>query len=135
MNTPKRSFLLAVVALAAVAASASAAVPDAGAKARGDFSGRGMERSSRTYYYSAPIRTMPAQPSIVAQQPTERRSFSAEPTPAMKAAPKMAEQPRVTRSYSVEPAPAMRTYAPSYRARSSQPLWSLPKSNDRKFGG
>jgi hypothetical protein len=112
---------------------------------RGDFSGRGIQ-SSRSY--SAPMIVQSAPAPTVAQTPTQRRSFSVEPSqPVVKTpctphvvpqpapAPATAQQaPQTTRRYSVEPTPQPAFQAPMTRTRSSQPNFTLPKTDSRRFG-
>jgi hypothetical protein len=140
-----------LVALAAtlvlpIATATAGGVADAGAKMRGDFSGRGLT-SSRSY--SAPMMVQSVPAPAVAQTPTQRRSFSVEPSqPAVKspcqphvvAPPAPAggtaqQAPQTTRRFSVEPTqqqPA--SSAPEMRQRSNQPNYSLPKTDGRRFG-
>lgn len=126
-------------------------------------SSRTVTRSRPTYRYSAPrsapviVRSAPAiraeEGAVIAQAPVEARRFSQAPTAE--------NQPKVTssgnpchgtsiasapsqsgRRYSYAPgssAPAMgysgspaRSYSGNV-GRSSQPLWSLPKTDSRKF--
>ncbi|MEX2140685.1 MAG: hypothetical protein WD894_15595 [Pirellulales bacterium] len=128
---------------------------DAGAKAAGRFGtgfhSGGMQsvrayRSAPTYSVApAPqvVQSMPAPmaaPPVpqIAQAPTDRRSFSAEPSQAQAAplappAPRAAPAPQVIRSYSYEPS------APVYRAptttRGGAPSFLLPRTDPRKHGG
>jgi hypothetical protein len=121
---------VAVVAmLVSTASVAMAAAPDAGAKFRGDYSGRwqsGASRARTMYRAPAPVVIRSeAVPSTVVQTPTARRSFSAEPsqpaTPrprAVQPAPQpqaVQPAPRVYRSYSYQPQPSPAPYR-SYRA-------------------
>jgi len=148
-----RTFKSMVAAAVIVGVTAGAAVAqgyrDAGAKASGQF-GTGFYASPRRavtgYYRSA--RTFAVAPQIVrvapmprtaspvpqvAQNPTERRSFSAEPTPRP-VAPTVPAGPRVTRSYSYQPAAPV-YQAPGRVGRSNVPTYMLPKTDSRKFGG
>ncbi|MBI3464162.1 MAG: hypothetical protein HY000_14065 [Planctomycetes bacterium] len=143
MNLKQLLTRAAVVAmLVSTATFATAAAPDAGAKFRGDYSGRwqsGTSRSRMMYRAPAPVVIRSeAVPSTVTQTPTERRSFSAEPSqpaappaptgchggygfsaePSQPATPQtQAAQPapRVYRSYSYQPQPSTAPYR-SYRA-------------------
>jgi hypothetical protein len=159
MSHISRKLLVPIVTGAVMAAATSAwAIADAGAKARGDFSGGGFSGSSGGYY-SAPMARAPV---LANQNSGERRMLSVEPsapaascgccsaptakavapapnatakkdTTTEKKAATTAKKDTTTRSYSVDPAPAPRSYsAPS---RSSTPLYLLPKSDSRKFGG
>ena len=122
---------------------------DAGAKAAGNY-GTGFHsggmRSARAYrslpVYAAAqapqvVQSMPAPMAAppapqVAQAPTDRRSFSAEPAEGQ-AAPMAPSAPQVTRSYSYEPsAPAYRAPA---RSRNTAPSFLLPRTDARKHGG
>lgn len=117
-------------------------------------------RSRSSYRYSTPmVRTAPpaqyrevAPPTAVAQAPVEARRYSYSPAPATAHAASAAcgavttTAPEGTRRYSyqpaptVEPAPAMSrqssyghgggTASPN---RSSRELWSLPKTDPRKY--
>ena len=122
---------------------------DAGAKAAGSF-GTGFHASgmrSARVYRSTPIYSVATAPQVVqsapapiapqsvpevAQAPTDRRSFSAEPSQAP-AAPMAPAAPQVIQSYSYEPS------APVYRApqtsRTSAPSFLLPRTDPRKHGG
>ena len=120
---------------------------DAGAKAAGRF-GTGFHaggmRAVQTYrsmpvYSVAPapqvVQTAPmAEPPApqVAQAPTDRRSFSAEPSQAQ-AAPMAPAAPQVIRSYSYEPSAPV--YRAPMRSRSATPSFLLPRSDARKHGG
>lgn len=138
MNLKQLLIPAAIVAMFA-SATAMAAAPDAGAKFRGDYSGRwqsGTVARSRPMYRSpAPVVIRSeAVPSAVTQAPAERRSFSAEPSqPAAPQAQAVQPAPRVYRSYSYEP--SYETYrAPARgRSRSQTPAYLLPKSDPRKF--
>jgi hypothetical protein len=147
MCHPTRSLLVALAAtlVLPIAAATAGGIADAGAKLRGDFSGRGISRSQSN---NAPMIVRSAPAPTVAQTPTERRSFSVEPSqPAMKTpctpyvvpqpapAPGTAQQaPQTTRRYSVEPTPQPAFQAPTTRTRSSPPNFTLPKTDSRRFG-
>jgi hypothetical protein len=132
---------------------------DASAKARSDYSGRGIA-SPR---YSAPV-VVSSAPTVASRSQTERRSFSLEPAQgavvnhggcgavqtiqpaptttvkkeapaasAEKAAPPAtANKPAATRSFSYEPS---YTAPATTRARSSVPIYALPKTDPRRLGG
>jgi hypothetical protein len=142
--------VVAVVAILALSASSAMAQGywDAGAKASGRFGTgfySGGMRSARVYraapVYAAPqiVQTMPAPmaaPSApqIAQAPTDRRSFSVEPSQGQPAASVPAAAPQVTRSYSYEPAaPAFRS--PVRSGWSGMPTYLLPAADSRKHGG
>jgi hypothetical protein len=111
------------VVLAATAAQADPQTHGADYKMRGMTESRSA-RVDGNYYYSAPATTFQA--PAVAQQPTERRSFSVEPSVKQPCAPQpvppapMAQQQSTERrAMSIEPAPAQTNYyAPSYQYRS-----------------
>jgi hypothetical protein len=135
MNTCfKRVLVLAIITgLSAISISSAMAQSylDGSTKARGDY-GQMLGRSvSPTYRATAPI---------------QARSFSYEPAPGnadsgKTAATKQPTAPRGSvarkdtknnRTYSYEPGPETGTM----RSRSgTTPLWTLPKSDSRKFGG
>ena len=122
---------------------------DAGAKAAGRF-GTGFHaggmRSARIYrstpiysvapapqvVRSAPAPMAPQRAPEVAQAPTDRRSFSAEPSQAQ-AAPMAPAAPQVIRSYSYEPSAPV--YRVPQRSRASTPSYLLPRTDPRKHGG
>jgi hypothetical protein len=137
-----KSLSLAVVAslsLVFVANSWAQSYLDGSAKARGDYGQ--MPRISRTV----------SQPTFQANAPSATRSYSYEPAPAVKAnkgdstnskaksspsakantAPNATANNRSTRVYSYEPGMGVSN---SNRS-SSTPLYLLPKSDARKFGG
>jgi hypothetical protein len=123
---------------------------DAGAKAAGNFGtgfySGGMRSAVR--YRSMPVYSAPPAPQMVqsmamptpapaapqvAQAPTERRSFSTEPSQTQ-AAPMVPAAPQVIRSYSYVPsAPAY--VSPMQSGRTSMPTYLLPRSDPRKHGG
>jgi hypothetical protein len=147
MCHPTRGLLipLATALVLTVATTTFAAVPDAGAKMRGDFSGRGMPRSQNNI---APMIVRSAPAPTVAQTPTQRRSFSVEPSqPAVKTpcTPHVVPQPapaggtarqapQTIRRYSVEPTQQPVFQAPMTRTPSNPPNYSLPKTDGRRFG-
>jgi hypothetical protein len=119
-------------------------------------SARSYARSQRMYRGTAPAIVRSEQsPATVAQAPTERRSFSYEPSRenvsvsdnscvcggtnvATEKAPAAAERTTETRSsFSYEPSTAAQNPAPTTQMRSSRssrtPLYLLPKSDPRKF--
>lgn len=120
------------------------------ARARSYRPSRTIARSRS--YRNAPVivRTEPA-PSAVAQAPTERRSFSYEPSQQAKAAtpcppgsastkPAPATAQRSTRSFSYEPSmgsdtgqPIVRSYSAPRMGSSRTPLYLLPKTDPRKY--
>ena len=121
---------------------------DAGAKIRGEF-GTGFYSTPSMpngYNYSAPVYQSTPAPQMVqsapvvmpapaapqvAQTPTDRRSYSVEPSPS--AAPQSAQQPtQVIRRYSYEPAPVYR--APARQNRASMPSYLLPKADPHRYG-
>jgi hypothetical protein len=122
---------------------------DAGDKAAGHF-GTGFYSSGvrsmmnyrpRPVYTVAPapqvVQSMPApmaapQAPQIAQAPTDRRSFSVEPS-QVQAAPMPAPVPRVIRSYSYEPTEPV--YRAPARSRASMPSYLLPRTDPRKHGG
>lgn len=133
-----------LLAVGLVSVPAALAQRDAGSKIRGEFgtgfSGPTRSRSmtSRSYRYSAPsyarsvaptvVAPVPASPEV-AQGPTQRRAFSA--NPSLESAPAVQSGPTV-RYY--EPAP--RSYsAPRTRRSSRTPTYFLPKTDPRRFGG
>jgi hypothetical protein len=140
--------MLAVAAILGLTAGAALAqgYRDAGAKAAGSF-GTGFHtggmRAVETYrslpVSPAPqvVQTMPApmaEPPApqVAPVPTDRRSFSADPSRAQ-AAPMAPAAPQVIRSYSYEP--TARVYRAPMRSRESAPSFLLPRTDARKHGG
>jgi hypothetical protein len=147
MCHPTRGLLVALAAalILPIATSAFGAVPDAGAKMRGDFSGRGLQRSRSN---SAPMIVQSTPAPAVAQTPTQRRSFSVEPsqptvktpcTPHVVPQPAPAggtaqQAPQTIRRYSVEPTQQPVFQAPMTRTRSNPPNYSLPKTDGRRFG-
>lgn len=121
-----------VIALGGVALVATSAVADPQTHGA-DYKMRGMTESRSTqsygnYNYFRPQPVMSQAPTV-AQQPTERRSFSVEPSaPLSPCAPQViapapvARAPQTTerRAMSVEPAPVQTfNYAPSYQYRRS----------------
>ena len=130
MNTRfKNGLIVAVVAglsMAGVGSAMAQSYLDGSAKMRGDYGQMSRSQASPTYRATAP----------------SQRSFSYEPTPsAAQPAPTQPATPQSSvaqkgtqtyRSYSYEPG----TPSSSMRSRSnSTPLWALPKSDPRKFGG
>ena len=122
MNLKQLLTSAAVVALlVSTATFAAGAAPDAGAKFRGDYSGRWQggrttARSRTVYRAPAPVVIRSEAAPSVAQTPTERRSFSAEP--AQPTTPSAQPAPQVYRSYSYQPSPVYRSYrAPVTRSR------------------
>jgi hypothetical protein len=132
-------------AVAAVLALAAASVMaqgfrDAGAKMEGRF-GTGFYSSSphAMRYDRGPVYSVTPAPQIVqsmpapmaapapevAQVPTERRSFSAEPSDAVAA-------PQVIRSYGYEPSAPV--YRAPMRSHGGMPTFLLPRSDPRKHG-
>lgn len=108
------------------------------------------QRSSRSYARSRPMYrgTAPA-PNSVAQVPTERRSFSYDPSQqavsgpcgggdTTESAPATAQRSEETRrSYSYEPSMSDTYSAPRMQLRSSQPTrtpkYALPKTDPNKY--
>jgi hypothetical protein len=142
--------VMAVAAVFALSASSAMAQGywDAGAKAAGKF-GAGFSsggtqatrayRGARTYYAPQIVRSMPAPMAApaapqIAQAPTDRRSFSVEPSQGQPAASAPAAAPQVIRSYSYEPA-APAYSAPARSTRSGTPSYLLPATDPRKHGG
>jgi len=113
------------------------------------------------YRYSSPmVRTAPptqyrpANPPVaVAQAPAEARRYSYQPAPAATTVPTASSPcgdaattaPETGRRYSYQPAPSVQA-APAYQpanrqsganrspSRGSRDLWSLPKTDPRKYG-
>jgi hypothetical protein len=152
MSTLKKVSVLIAVAVA-MSATTAFAQRDAGAKMSGQF-GTGFYAGSTPTYgwtprYVAPTpaitRTAPlTQEPQVAQVPTDRRSFSLEPSAVVPAnsgcvAPSAAVAqagPTIRRSYSYEPTPVYTYRAPAYRRGGAQtPSYLLPKTDPRKYGG
>ena len=153
----------ALLVIPAFVSSAPAAGPSLGFPKGKPYYGASNQSTSqsrmrsRTYYRStAPVivRTEPA-PNAVAQAPTERRSFSYEPSREIvsdgcgcggtvtQSAPATAERSTETRrSYSYEPSIDDSSSAPSaprMQMRSSRPsrtpAYLLPKTDPRKYSG
>lgn len=128
------------------------------AKARGDFrpfseAQQPVSRSRSIYRYRAPVartapRTQQTTESAVAAAPSDSRRYSAAPSTeqeAVASSPKSSPCPSTPsvsdsgRRYSYAPAPA--TSGNSYRSysrgsgHSSQPAWSLLKTDPRKYSG
>jgi hypothetical protein len=135
MNTCfKRGLVLAVItSLSAISVNSAMAQSylDGSAKARGDYGQMSRNSVSPMYWTTAPI---------------QQRSFSYEAAPSNSDSGKTAATKQPTapqgsvarkdtkndRTYSYEPGPATGTM----RSRSgTAPLWALPKSDSRKFGG
>jgi hypothetical protein len=153
MSTLKKASMLVAVALA-MSATTAFAQRDAGAKAKGEFGTGFWARSAPTYRWTAtyvapaPVitRTAPVtQAPQVAMAPTDRRSFSVEPSAGALAAgcvvpPAVVAQraPGLRRSFSYEPAPAAYYTAPRAgvtRGGSRMPGYMLPKTDARRYGG
>jgi hypothetical protein len=153
MSTLKKASMLLAVAVA-MSATTAFAQRDAGAKMSGQFGTGFWARSSRTYRWTpnyvtpAPVITRMApvtQAPQVAAAPTDRRSFSVEPSagapaPACVVPPAVVAQRvlGVRRSFSYEPAPAANYYVPRAgvtRGGSRMPSYMLPKTDARKYGG
>jgi hypothetical protein len=131
----------AVLALAATSVMAQG-FWDAAAKMEGKF-GTGFYSSSShamRYDRSGPVYSVAPAPQMVqsmpapmaapaapevAQVPTERRSFSTEPSDA-------ATAPQVIRSYSYEPSAPV--YRAPMRSHGGMPTFLLPRSDPRKHG-
>jgi len=140
--------MTAVVAIyGAASAFAAESYLDAGAKARGDF-GNSSRMESRSMYQSpAPtIVQRDAAPSRIAQAPSERQSFSYEPSQratdsqkveSKKLNPPSGQAQRETRTY------RSFSYEPNYqssgslrnRSGSQTPVYALPRTDGRKLGG
>jgi hypothetical protein len=153
MNASKLMALF--VAISVMAPSfAEAGQPLGPPKARGDFRpyweanrsvARSITRSRPVYRYSAPqsapviVRSAPViheeEGAIIAQAPVEARRFSqapaAENAPAVQPAPTTSSAGR-RYSYAPSTGSPMRSYSGNV-GRSSQPTWSLPKTDPRKF--
>jgi hypothetical protein len=138
-------FVIGVVAIASLGANLAMAqgFRDAGAKSRGEFGTSFHTSGTRPAraYYAAPApqfaRAMPA-PMVapaapeVAQVPTDRQSFSLEPSQAQPAP----AAPQVIRRYSYEPSTRTdRAGAWTGRRSDQRPTYLLPKTDPRKFGG
>lgn len=107
---------------------------DGSAKARGDY-GQMEIRSNRSgsyyYYYRAPA-------TETAQQESNANGQTGSQTNAQQQAPNSVAEnnTQTTRSYSYEPGTAASSMGMAERrSNSSQPLWALPKTDQRKFGG
>jgi hypothetical protein len=142
----KMMLLAAVVVGLTAGAALAQGYRDAGAKARGEF-GTGFHsggsrtmtayRAMPTYIAPQVVQTAPA-PTIaprVAQTPTERRSFSAEPSQDQAApmAPAAPAAPQVIRSYRYEPTAPVYN-APVRSRRASTPSYLLPRTDPGKHG-
>jgi hypothetical protein len=108
---------------------------DGSAKARGDY-GQMEIRNNRTSgnYYN-----YRAQATETARQETTASGQTSSQANAQQQAPSSVAEnnnTQTTRSFSYDPntaAPSMGTT--ERRSNSTQPLWALPKTNQRKFGG
>jgi hypothetical protein len=142
----RAKLLIGAVAAACALSAASVMAQgywDANAKASGRFGtgfysggmqSAGVYRAAPVYAAPQIVRTMPApMPSApqIAQAPTDRRSFSVEPSQGEPAASASVAAPQVTRSYSYEPAYS----SPVRSGRSGMPSYLLPASDPRKHGG
>jgi hypothetical protein len=146
MNMRFKVLMTAVVVMCgAMSASAGDSYLDAGSKARGEFGTSSRMETRSMYRSSAPIIVQrDIAPTRVAQTPSERQSFSYEPsqrvTDSNKAESGTANPPsgmaqretRTYRSFSYEP-----SYQPSMRGRSGSqtPVYALPRTDGRKLGG
>lgn len=135
MNTHfKVTLILTVIVGLCVSAVAMAGESwlNAGSKMRGEFgtTSRSPVASTPIYRSAPPVvaQSQPA-PNTVAQAPTEERRFSYEPA---KPAEKKADATvRTNRRFSYEPG-----YSSGSMSRSSsRPLYELPKTDSRRFGG
>ncbi len=149
MNAQK--LLATFLALVFVGAGVAQAGPAVGTpKARGDFGAYGATRSyarsgsANRYYAPAPVvvnAPAAAPETQVAQAPAEGQRFSIAPSADAAATtdpcPQTAAAPEAGRRYSYAPEAAEtapRTYVSRARTRvESAPLWSLPKTDPRKF--
>ncbi|HZZ26652.1 MAG TPA: hypothetical protein VFE46_01490 [Pirellulales bacterium] len=131
MNTHfKNGLMVAVVtglSITAIGSAMAQSYMDGSSKMRGDYGQ--MSRSQ-------------LRPTYQAAAPAQQRSFSYEPTPvtAQPTQPGSAQgsvaqrSTQTYRAYSYEPNAG--TSSGTMRSRSgSTPLWALPKSDSRKFGG
>lgn len=92
-------------------------------------------RSGSMYRNSAPVIVRSERaPAAVAQTPTERRSFSYEPSQAVDAPETARRADGTVRSYSYEPA-APSYSAPRMRSHSSRPSFLLQKTDPGKYRG
>jgi hypothetical protein len=135
MNTRfKNSLIVAVVAglsMAEVGSAMAQSYLDGSAKMRGDYGQMSRNQASPTYRSTAPSqRSFSYEPAPSAAQPAQSQSAQTQPaTPQGSVAQKGTQ---TYRSYSYEPG----TQSGTMRSRSnSTPLWALPKSDPRKFGG
>lgn len=108
---------------------------DGSAKARGDYGqmeSRNNRSGSNYYYYRAPAAEM-------AQQETTASGQTSSQANAQQQAPNSVAEnnnTQTTRSFSYEPGTAASSIPTAERrSNSSQPLWALPKTDQRKFGG
>jgi hypothetical protein len=110
---------------------------DGSAKARGDYGQMEIRnnRSNGNYYYSAPA-TETAQQESTANGQTSSQANAQQQTPSSVAEN---NNTQTTRSFSYDPNTAASSMGTGTtmqrRSNSSQPLWALPKSDPRKFGG
>lgn len=147
MNTRFTKSLMAVVVAGVSIAGASSAMAqmylDGSAKARGDYGQMSRNQSRPTYRYMAPSqqRSFSYEPSTSAAQPAQATdgcgcatsgSASASNQPAAPQGGVAQRSTQTYRAYSYEPGTTVGTM----RGRSnSTPLWALPKTDSRKFGG
>jgi hypothetical protein len=149
MNTRfKNSLIVAAVAAIALAGIGSALAQsylDGSAKMRGDYGQMSRSQASPMYRYTTPNqqRSFSYEPDQPASQPSQSTSGCggghADNGKATTSNPPTAPQGGIAQkgtqaysSYSYEPG----TSSGTMRSRSnSTPLWALPKTDSRKFGG
>jgi hypothetical protein len=144
----KKSLVVAVVTGLSVVGIGSAMAQsylDGSAKMRGDYGQMSRSQSSPIYRYTTPNqqRSFSYEPAPPAQQPSpstggcggghaDSGKDTASNPPAAPQAGIAQKGTQTYRSYSYEPGTSNRTL----RSRSnSTPLWALPKTDSRKFGG
>ena len=108
---------------------------DGSAKARGDYGQMEIRNNRNTgNYYN-----YTAQATETAQQETTNGQTSSQASAQQQSSSSVAENnnTQTTRSFSYDPNTAASSMGTTQRRSNSsqQPLWALPKSNQRKFGG
>jgi len=143
MNMRFQKVLMTAVVIGLYATSSALAAPsylDGSAKARGDYGQMSRGRSGMMYQNTSPsvqrsFSYEPSQNAIASQKSDSKKSSDSAKSETKKpdSSGAMAQrETRTYRSFSYEPGTAGGTM----RGRSgSTPLWALPKTDSRKYGG